>query len=427
MVARIRTDGEIVDINVYWGRESTIPDAVEYADTAYAVTYGEGQTRYMVDENSDNYQRRRDAGEVILNDMHSIRTEKSTSTGKGTYVYTHDPQGVTTIRSNGYYLLKLSGDVPITFGPLTHHVSTNIDLENLKTLAVTEAYANIKPAEVEGLVAIAEMRETLQLFVNPLGSAEKLFQRYRKAGRKAAKRNPGRYKNYSVVDFIEENWLQYRYGIMPIVYDVSSVIELLSGENSKFLFSPFEIARGYATDSDSQSRTDEASYANTWTDYEKVNTTNRDVKVRAGVLYENNFAPDTFGMQLNNIPRAVWETVPFSFVADWFVNVNDYIAAIAPKYGTKVLGSFQSVVDINVTTAEGRAVGSTYGYNGSYYDFATAETSSEVLRTTEKTRGGGNDYIGIAYNPAPFGGNVGKKRMMDSLSLIDQILGSKLR
>jgi hypothetical protein len=93
-------------------------------------------------------------------------------------------------------------------------------------------------------------------------------------------------------------------------------------------------------------------------EYEKLH----DVSVRTGILYELDHR-DVFGLSFKEIPITAWELVPYSFVIDWFVNAGDYIQAVTPKLGVKVLGSWSTTEDeivTKTTTTLEDVVGSTY-------------------------------------------------------------------
>jgi hypothetical protein len=73
-------------------------------------------------------------------------------------------------------------------------------------------------------------------------------------------------------------------------------------------------------------------------------------EVRAGVLYEHTFnVNNSYGLGLENIPSAIWEVIPYSFIIDWFVNAGDYIKACTPKADVKVLAEWTTTEVIEET------------------------------------------------------------------------------
>jgi hypothetical protein len=67
-------------------------------------------------------------------------------------------------------------------------------------------------------------------------------------------------------------------------------------------------------------------------------TTTDEVTVRARTLDEVDFSvANNIGFSVKGLTSLPWELVPYSFVADWFVNVGDYIRALTPVPGLKLL------------------------------------------------------------------------------------------
>jgi hypothetical protein len=130
---------------------------------------------------------------------------------------------------------------------------------------------------------------------------------------------------------------------------------------------------------------------------------------------------DTFGVHLNKLPAALWEAVPGSFIADWVVNIGSFLEAITPKAGTKVLGSCTVVKDTHNTSSTAEVT----GHTTSGYTVVTPARSSADLQKVSKNRYL-DHRVGLASRPIPFSGSLGTKRVLDSISIITQLLGSKV-
>jgi hypothetical protein len=50
-------------------------------------------------------------------------------------------------------------------------------------------------------------------------------------------------------------------------------------------------------------------------------------------------AADNIGLATKGLITLPWELIPYSFVADWFVNFGDFLQALVPLPGVKQLGS----------------------------------------------------------------------------------------
>lgn len=398
----------------------------------------EGGKKTMRDVVTSNFQRKSSLGQVIVNPM-TVKTEHR-SYVPGSFSY----------KINGgspcEYKQTWSADwgaVSLRGGPQPH-LESSIDIARLRTLAGTEAQANIKAPEVQGLVSIAELRETIAMLRSPISGWTKFARRaqrdYWKAHRDAhkAKREIFRkYKSsrarraktvaakdkiylsmlgreaYSVGQFVGDNWLSYRYGVRPFVKDGQDIVEALLKINEK---KPLrETARGFSKDA----QTTEKSYA--LDNYDCDVVTETAVSVRAGVLYEVWGGYDTFGIHMNQIPIAAWEMIPFSFVADWFVNLGSFIEAITPNPGVTKLGSWTTTkVDRNTVTTN------THPRVSSGRTVLSYSPNVERFTTKETTRVPGV-HTGLAFEPLPFTGSLGKKRILDGIALAANIFASDAR
>jgi hypothetical protein len=51
------------------------------------------------------------------------------------------------------------------------------------------------------------------------------------------------------------------------------------------------------------------------------------------------------GLRLSDVPSALWELVPWSFVVDRFVSVGKWLDAITPKPNVRILGTWTTTVE----------------------------------------------------------------------------------
>lgn len=394
----------------------------------------EGETRWMKDYVSSNYLERSGRGEIVNNGMHS---SKELRTASATTLITSEFLGGSNYNSytfkNGWYLLRRN--------PITHE-AINIDIDQLKTLAGTSAHASISAPEFQGLVFLAELRETLRFIRSPLASItntvkrakrnarrqKKAFSKLSKAKRQRIARS-GRYSDtyqnklvngeLALTDFMSANWLTYRYGIVPMQHDV---LDFASAITLKAAPVDRKTARGYAYNSDT-STNDLYSTPSHLLVHKQVKT-HRLVEVRAGVLYSWTHT-DTFGMNLRELPGALWEAVPFSFMADWAINLADWVRAVTPKIGVVRHADWTSVKDVTYTESVGQVTGTDTPGQILSWDVTTPSSSFETLRSEEKVREPGTN-IGFATYPIPFDGDLGTKRLIDTASILHQLLLSKI-
>lgn len=135
-------------------------------------------------------------------------------------------------------------------------------------------------------------------------------------------------------------WLEVRYAITPLLSDVDGLARNLA----QFLYdNRMELMHKWATavdvPPDKASMTLECAgrgvtsgrnqYTFTW-------KSARVVKYSVYYVYSKWLAA-FHKLQLTNAPNVVWETVPYSFVFDWLVNVGDYLALADATVGCEFL------------------------------------------------------------------------------------------
>lgn len=155
----------------------------------------------------------------------------------------------------------------------------------------------------------------------------------------------------AAAQLLSSNWLAYRYGIKPLLEDIEDAIGILANEPT---FGKRHTARGRAESNPyhwerSNPISDSFFTGESYVSYD------RSVSVRAGILYTYNV--NTYsrtGLNITALPRAAWEAVPFSFVADWVANVGDVLAALESKAACTVLAQWTTVRDVKVWHSEVR-------------------------------------------------------------------------
>jgi hypothetical protein len=285
-------------------------------------------------------------------------------------------------------------------------------VQNLINLASTTAAANVDNPTFHGATFIAELRETLGFLRNPLGAFNKQLEDYR--WRKRARKS---LNHKTTGEYIRDNWLSYRYAVRPLVQDIQNAAEAVARTvlNNEPLR---QTARGYASESGETEETGTISSL-----YDHTTRTVKTVSVRAGILYEISRDPNTFGMTVPDIPVALWEAIPYSFVADWFLNIGSFIQAISPVGGVKRLGSWTTVKTETSTTRE--IWWERPGTSSGITRVVTSDgRSTETYDSISVTRTPGIQ-IGLAHKIGPLSGDIGKLRLLDLVALGSQIMRSK--
>lgn len=285
-------------------------------------TLQSGQTKTMTDVIVPDFHSRQKSGEIFNNPMTSIVTEPS---------YESHFRAVRKKNSSGGIA---DWDIPpqpqmYWFEPIPE----DLGLPNLRSLAGTQALASVMEPDVMSLVEIAEAKSTFRLMRKPVEGLHKEITRI--------SRTRG-FKKFSgpIGSFIASNWLKYRYGIMPLVFSVQDLWTLATKDKA----SKRMTARGYASDKytiDGSVTTSVRDEYQSKVTFERTHFTDVDYSVRAGILYEWDFQwLLQSGLSYREVPSALWELVPYSFVVDWFANTSDVIRALTPMQGIKYLSKW---------------------------------------------------------------------------------------
>lgn len=124
-----------------------------------------------------------------------------------------------------------------------------------------------------------------------------------------------------------EEWMQYRYGIMPLVYsyrDLCNTVDRGKSVKTRRTLRLFPEPTGISLPASSQR------YC--WRD------TEGEVRCSGNVFqhFDWSSAAMTAGLGVNPIVT-LWELIPYSFVVDWFVNVGDYVTRTTVSPATQML------------------------------------------------------------------------------------------
>lgn len=300
-----------------------------------AINFGPrvGTFREIVDEVVPGFARRRAAGEVFMNPA-SYYTQVWSWGGPGGFVATRSSSyplqqnDHVNAQVDSYPHYFWSGRAPVEYATL-------VDATAMQTRVITQTWANVSKPDVEGLVALAELSQTIALLKNPLRELQKFVVSYAKAYSWNLKR-VRKYRTQRVDEYLSSEYLKFRYGVTPLLSDIEGILkaaERIHGEHRK-------TAR--ALEYDTQEVVTQYNGVSTpyWY-YDIEDVRSETCKVRAGVLYTTDISLNSsFGMSATNIPSAIWETIPFSFVVDWLVNVGDLVRAFSPIVGNRYLASW---------------------------------------------------------------------------------------
>jgi hypothetical protein len=282
-----------------------------------------GEINTTFDWVSPGYRSRVARGEVI---NHSYWNRKVS--------YSHNWTGFKYQRNtgSGATIKTFEGDLWYTSPPLLSLANrpSGVPYSTLKMEAGTKALATLNSSDIQGLVEIAEahkVRDTLRPRIDGLNR-----HLYRELSRTKPLSAKAIVALGGINKVITTNWLRYRYGIMPIMYLIEDAVV---GPKIKLVR---DTARGHASYSDSGSYSETKS-ANFYSDEYQIDWS-YDLEVSAGILYRPDWSLNRYGISIKEIPGAAIELIPYTFVADWFVNLSPFVNSIVMPLGVKQLASW---------------------------------------------------------------------------------------
>ena len=225
--------------------------------------------------------------------------------------------------------------------------------------ALLKCYAKVNSADIRMNEYVFEWKQTLSLLKDPLKTLLKLRKRLdfwtsrdawiwlpnrslRRFGKGVlvSKQPTGgvlmsmRTRKVLKVDEVADNvltaavnrWLQYRYGIMPLALDITTIVSWFQG-NLERPWKRSESARHNVKRS-AISMTS-ALHTQQWQRWFNVSRTSGE-HYSAKVFYRVKYEPPLsykLGIHPSQFVQALYNAIPYSFVADWVVNLDDWLSA----------------------------------------------------------------------------------------------------
>jgi hypothetical protein len=263
-----------------------------------------------------------------------------------------------------------------------------------------KAYAKMNSPSSDLGLLLAEAKETLGMMINPLNGARSLIMQMVKGGSR-------RWKN--PVKYMADQWLEYRYGILPAVSDFNMLRERFRSKTQFDISKLFRESSRFTQNPAVTAVPSGAVVAQYIQVMKEVETSYKRFTV-ATVYYSRTTPPsaDT-GAGLHDLPSLIWELVPFSFVVDWAFNTGDFLRAKVQNPSCAPLGmSISHVEERRVTT---RCQYATHpSHSGKF--FGTDSQYSEEQKTLKRVFSTGLPAL-PSVNPTIMNLNRG----LDSLSL----------
>lgn len=275
----------------------------------------------------------------------------------------------------------------------------------------TRAFAQANQRELDVLTSIAELPETIELFmtvakalVKPRQAAKAFFSRYRKVAKKKNKFVRRQNLPSQAFEDLNNAWLQYRYGIMPAYYLVRDIRNQF--DRHVDVWETTRVSDRFSKDFSVRDKIvlePSKCFANVLIEVHAE----EELKVLLKRGYsKRDLQQKRFGF---NPVQTAWELTPYSFVVDWAVQVGDYINAYTPTCASEEAW-------LTVSKSKLRSTYTVVGYtceSGEYNLSGTTGLIRErIIETYKREVGRGNPEFKL-----PVGLSLNLKRAADSFAL----------
>lgn len=388
------------------------PSCSGYVDfTPWSSGLKSGTYRYMEDSPTPGFARKSSEGKVIITPMHSVKKEFNIVPGsfQRTTPDFHCCTAPCPPNLMSDYNQYISGPFGLQYvagGLEPVACLTSAEIADLTQVVATACYANSAEHEAGILEDIAQIGRTAKMLQDPLLRAhhyiDDVTRKIKSKKLRAVSRVAGRLPDY---------WLQYRYGLQPMVGTIEAILKEAAREE-----------RERRTTSRAKSSLSSSLQTSFWAGdplrnnfkYE-VSDTDK-ITIRAGIIRTQNLsASDVLGADSAGMLALPWQLLPYSFVADWFANIESYLLAMPAYLKNDSLGSWISTERIQTR----QIFMSEVQWTGSYKSGSVPSDTSHVTIIT-KSRSPGLPAPGISVRPRVLQKIVVEPdlRVIDSLALL---------
>lgn len=211
----------------------------------------------------------------------------------------------------------------------------SLDIVRLIALAGTRAWANVTSSEAASIVTLAEAKKTVAGTVEII---KRLLKWIRLVKRRRYRELAGEFTPQQIANY----WLEVRYGIRPLIYDMRDILNALHFRETRSIgdrqtFRGFQVAEATTQD-------EVVHPFGSFQKYRWNRSTKTSVRVRAGVLCQlENLSNQAEIWGLYDVPQALLDLTTFSFLVGWFFNVADVVAAWTPSFSWRPKASWTVV------------------------------------------------------------------------------------
>lgn len=213
--------------------------------------------------------------------------------------------------------------------------SVAADFPALRSLGITRALAALKEQDVNYAQAFAERRQTANLVASSAKKLAKGLIQLKKGNVKGFSDALG-FKTNQRFKGVQRTWLELQYGWKPLLGDVygatKDLFEKDKAEPKRYIIT----VRGSARDTVKQLEMGKAH--DTSIKYDRMIERVLSSRTRLDYCQDHSYLAGLSSGGFTNPQYLAWELLPWSFVADWFIPIGDYLNVADAALGYNFLG-----------------------------------------------------------------------------------------
>lgn len=250
---------------------------------------------------------------------------------------------------------EASGDFLAYAAAMSYHYELQLERawsSLLQQEAVNKSYAKIMKSDLDVGEMVAELKETVEGLINPLKGLRTLIKQYN-----SLKKTSDLKRLADLADAGSSTWLEWRYGIRPLIQSIQDIIESVNSQTREFN-GKMRKRRGQTSVKQSLRKVSFSTSAGhvTFSGEMIISTKKWCTASAAYTLPSPLTVEERYGLDILSLPGIAWERVPLSFVVDWFLNVGQWLDALktyvskATIHGVSVTTRWDTEIKVNANS-----------------------------------------------------------------------------
>jgi len=196
-------------------------------------------------------------------------------------------------------------------------------------VSLSQAKSNFTSADLDLLISLAEAPDTFMTLFSLLAKARDIiksiktgaWRQYAPKLWKKLKRQGVRVSVINSAKYSADIWLEMRYAIRPIYYDIVGILKVIEG--TKPLTDEYITLRGFNAEDGYDTFTLNGAVPDAPGSIQVEHS--YEVTARSGILAEILMSESKASLGLGNIGSLIWDSLTLSFVVGWFIDVGQLL------------------------------------------------------------------------------------------------------